>query len=77
MERGRSSMTAEELRAYCEQTGQPLPSLAPRKRGPRAKVALDLGESVITVECVPAERTRWRDWLGRIKDKHGGHIVEW
>lgn len=76
-ERGRSVMTPGELRAYCEQTGQPMPSLAPRKKGPHARVALELGESVITVECPPSERARWRGWLGRIQEKHGGHVVEW
>lgn len=76
-QRGRSSMTVAELRAYCEQTGQPMPSLAPRKKGPHAKVALDLGTAVITVECEPADRARWRGWLNKIKESRGGHIVEW
>ena len=73
--RGRSSMTLEELRAYCEQTGQPVPFVAPRRKGPHAKVALDLGGVLITVECPPDERVKWRGWLRRIQEKHGGDVV--
>lgn len=81
MDRGRSVMTPEEVRAYCEQTGQAVPSMAPRKRGPRAKIALDMGEghgsAVLTVECHPSARLKWREWLMARQESLGGKLVEW
>lgn len=75
--RGRNVMTPDELRDYCERTGQAMPSLAPKKKGPHAKLALDLGDTVITVECPPPARMKWRDWLNGYRDNHGGRVVEW
>lgn len=78
MEIGRSVMTTEELREYCEATGQSIP--APRRRGPRARLSLDLGDergrAVISVECDPSHRQAWRDWLMARMDKLGGTLID-
>ncbi len=75
---GRNTMTLEELRKYCEDTGQPLPARKPRKKGPRARLVLDFGEALgaatITVECEPSARARWRDWLAERKAHMGGEL---
>ncbi len=75
---GRSVMTPEELRKYCEESGQPVPETRPRKKGPRARLVLDFGEALgaatITVECEPSARARWRDWLAERKAHMGGEL---